>query len=151
PTNNVPENLEALTPQEHHKRHWDQDQARRAREHINSVRHLAAAWHSSPAGRAWHRKHAKECGCGKIEGVEAKCGRCGKSFIDKSPQRCARYCSNACRSAARRASRVDDEVRTCVICGTQFKVNRYSKTRACGKSCANVSQSRTKRGIQPHD
>lgn len=58
---------------------------------------------------------------------------CGGLFENKNA---ARFCSNACRTAKRRESGVDDETRECAHCKTSFTVNKYSRKRFCGNSCA---------------
>lgn len=59
--NNDPANLEALPAGKHTKHHHPKGEpasdAQRA--HLDRIRPLAAAWHRSPEGRAWHRKHSK--------------------------------------------------------------------------------------------
>lgn len=67
-SNNDPENLVALPPGEHmehtyegwRKRGgpWKDRSAMLA--HLDSIRHLATAWHQSDEGREWHKKHAAE-------------------------------------------------------------------------------------------
>jgi hypothetical protein len=60
------------------------------------------------------------------------CEYCGKEFycLDNGVNR---FCSNRCRTANRRKSGVDNITRICVVCGSEFIVNKYSKKIKCDK------------------
>ena len=138
PGNNDPDNLAALPASAHHEHHGhDRPSVPPSAEALA----LAAEWHRSPEGRAWHREHAKAL----WETRQARtiaCEQCGTEFDDISLH--AKFCSNNCKSAARRASGVDDEGRLCGACGETFRVNRYAKAKCCTKSCAWVLRRRAK-------
>lgn len=117
----------------------------------------AKQWHSSPEGRAWHSKHARDVGFGNNPGRELVCEECGKPFCTKTPS-AAHFCSNACKSRWRRRSDVDNEQRVCVVCGSEFSINRYEPTRTCSRRCSgrlaasNRAENRPNRaGIQHRD
>ena len=104
------------------------------RAHMDSIRPLAASWHKSQEGRAWHSNQAKKQ---KREKKEFVCEWCGKPFAT-IPCGLTKYCSNACKASARRNSGVDDEKRECAVCGKGFKTNKYNKTESCSRKCASV-------------
>lgn len=147
PGNNAVSNLECLTPGEHLREHWTPERAERQREHLDAIRHLAAEWHGSPEGRAWHSEHAARSIL-SVEPVEHTCEQCGAGYVTR-PKSINRFCSNACKSAWRRKSGVDDVDRECVVCEATFRVNKYSHAKTCSRACGWRSQSRTKRGLQP--
>lgn len=136
--NNDPTNLVCITATEHHAHHAEDEEAKERKrtdgwlEHLATIRPLAAAWHSSREGKAWHAEHGRLTWDARAV-IEQRCEQCGASFEKKSP---ARFCSNACKTAHRYASGVDDESRTCEWCGKTFTANRYARKRFCGNSCA---------------
>jgi len=138
PLNNDGANLTAMTKAVHHSHHGNTPEAREHYQseawqaHLDAIRPLAAAWHSSPKGIEWHRAHAGQLMADRPK-TPAVCDQCGDAFLSKMP---LRFCSNACKSAWRRASGVDNIQRTCVRCKSEFTIDRYSKTSHCSKSCA---------------
>ena len=136
--NNAPANLVCITADEHREHHAGErrgvirlDQL----EHLESIRPLAAQWHGSEEGRAWHSEHGVRT-WEKREPYERSCDQCGGSYDTRSKHGFERFCSNRCKSAWRRASGVDDEDRSCEFCGGVFRVNKYESTRYCGRSCS---------------
>lgn len=83
---NAPENLEAVSPKTHAKVHWTTERAERSRQHLCSVRHKAAKWHSSPAGHALHSANGK-----KVMAL--------RPLLDKTCE----WCLNPFRSKVKRA------------------------------------------------
>ena len=138
PLNNDPSNLACLTEAEHAEHHADERRgvcSPSARANLDRIRPLASAWHGSPEGLAWHSENGRR----SWEGVEPQprtCEQCGGTFHTRSRQGHERFCGNACKAAWRRASGVDNEERQCARCESPFVVNKYSKTRFCGKSCS---------------
>lgn len=134
--NNVTDNLECLPPEVHHERHRADVSARgRAPEHLDhlgAIRALAARWHGSPEGLAWHSEHGLSTWVDRVS-KRKPCDQCGTEFEFYTS---ARFCSNACKSAWRRADGIDNEDRICAFCGNGFAINRYAATRACTGSCA---------------
>src|SRR5580693_119272 len=66
--NHAIENLQLVVPGQHLKIHrargdWNHKDPRSI-SGLNKAQKKARAWHSSPEGRAWHRKHAKKTGFG---------------------------------------------------------------------------------------
>lgn len=108
--------------------------------HIKEMRELAAEWHRSDEGRAWHSEHEKELWKKRREGdeFEYECAECGSKFktyhMYGKNQRT--FCCDRCRSNYRRKSGVDDEDRVCAKCGKVFRVNKYSKIKCCSTQCS---------------
>jgi hypothetical protein len=137
--NNDHTNLVALSPADHVAAHaGTREVTPEMLAHLESIRPLAAEWHGSPEGIEWHRQHGIAVAASRVA-VEATCYQCGSTYESTMP---GRFCSNKCKSAWRRDSGVDDEQRACVVCGTSFTVNRYSKKRACGRPCGGVIANR---------
>ncbi|WP_428957727.1 HNH endonuclease signature motif containing protein [Streptomyces sp. cg35] len=138
PLNNDPSNLACLSPAEHAEHHAGERRGSCSPEalaNLERIRPLAAVWHRSAEGHAWHVEHGKRT----WEGREAQaftCQQCGDSYESRSSHGQERFCGNACKAAWRRASGVDDEQRNCERCTSGFTANKYSKTRFCGHSCA---------------
>lgn len=131
--NNQPENLACITATEHLSREHGAASGERGRRSIGRAGAASAAWHRSPAGLDWHRKHYDAVAAKLRERRPAACEHCRKQFM-ATP--IARFCSNACKSAWRRASRLDHESRTCQSCNNEFQANRFGDQRFCSKSCA---------------
>ena len=104
--------------------------------HIKDIRELAAEWHRSPEGIAWHSQHAKEMWQNKPP-KEYTCTECGEGFITYNTYGDGNiFCSNKCKSAHRRSLAVDNEARECVYCKRRFVTNKYSKAKCCSRECA---------------
>lgn len=60
------ENLECMPRKDHEREHSAERSAYGTSEkqlaHLARIRHLTVAWHRSPAGREWHREHARKSG-----------------------------------------------------------------------------------------
>lgn len=146
PLNNTIGNLECLPGSEHLAGHAEAatpEQLRRKREHVERIRPLTKAWHSSDEGRAWHSQHGINVFRGRPK-VLRSCELCGKPYESSKPGSGARFCSNNCKSTWRRRAGIDDVQRVCSACGAVFTVNRYCGSRACSRTCAGTLQSRTK-------
>jgi hypothetical protein len=134
------ENLEIMPRGEHVRGHWeewrkDPELMGRHRANLDSVRHLAAAWQGSDAGRAMHSAaslHSWEQGRAK---KPATCSVCGKAFESVFAER-SDYCGASCRHRACYLRSHDSE-RTCAHCGKPFVANRYRTTKCCSRDCAN--------------
>lgn len=135
--NNSIDNLEMLTISEHRAMHAYETvhvDEERTREHLNGIRPLASAWHASENGIEWHKAHYSMMADKLHAPKEYSCLQCGKKFV--STQTESKFCSNACKSAWRRATGVDDVERICRVCGRPYSINKYQKTKTCGKECA---------------
>lgn len=146
------ENLELFAGGEHVRQHMVAyhripENRMRSVARLAAVRPLAAAWHRSVEGRAWHREHAHRVAA-SLESEQRTCVACGKEYAGTKNFAKRGFCSPACQSAARRASGVDDRARACVVCGAVFVCNKYAKTKTCSKICWKTAVSRAKRGIR---
>lgn len=103
------ENLACLHATQHRDQH-KQDVSGRSRTdphkaHLAVIRHKAAEWHRSEAGRAWHRENARKSialahAAKKEKGlpnIDATCCWCGSGFTAHSIR--AQFCSTRCQSA----------------------------------------------------
>ncbi|WP_408995563.1 HNH endonuclease signature motif containing protein [Streptomyces scabiei] len=136
--NNDPNNLACVSSEEHASHHAEERRgvcSPAARANLERIRPLAAEWHRSAEGRAWHSEHGRQTWEGR-EAVSYTCSQCGSTYESLSRCGSERFCGNACKSAWRRASGIDNEERNCERCGSVFTVNKYSRTRFCGKSCS---------------
>ncbi|MEV5289928.1 HNH endonuclease signature motif containing protein [Streptomyces sp. NPDC053741] len=136
--NNDPGNLVCISADEHREHHAEErrgvvrlDQL----EHLDAIRPLAAEWHGSEEGRAWHREHGARTWEGREEQPRT-CEQCGEGYGTIASHGNERFCSNKCKSAWRRAAGFDNEPRTCEQCGEVWTVNRYSRARFCGRACS---------------
>ncbi len=149
-TNNDISNLQCLSSKEHSKIHWEESSEEYKQKVIKSLnekaRPKASEWHGSKEGIEWHRQHALNCNFGNLTYGEYECEICGKKFIKQRNHQ--RFCSNNCKSAYRRKTGVDNEQRVCVICGTEFTTNKYSKTQTCNKKCG---RQLTKKKYKPEE
>lgn len=138
PSNNHVSNLQCLAPPEHEAIHAANRSALgrtpEFQAHLALIRHLAAEWHGTPAGIAWHREHGADSWKNR-KPVAYACEHCGTKYETRSKKGTERFCSNACKSAARRASGVDTVTKACVMCGTAYEANRYSKSSTCSPTC----------------
>lgn len=137
PANNEIENLIAMPKSEHARLHQSaRHDIGRLRELAKIGREHAKAWHSSPAGRQFHKKLGKLAWENAYRVVKV-CEHCGDEYetwnIASSR---SRFCSNKCKAAWRRQSGIDDEIRICKYCGREFTVSKYSKTSHCSRLCA---------------
>jgi len=100
---------------------------------LELAREAAKEWHASEAGHKWHKEHYEQ-NKAKLHMVrEFKCEYCGKLF--KSTQVHSRFCCNAHKTAYRVRSGVDNEERTCAVCGKTFLANKYARKSTCGIVC----------------
>lgn len=137
-SNNEQRNLEELTVKEHFSRH-DSPQRRAANLiHINEIRPLTKEWHGSNQGLEWHRKHGLKT-WEERKSFNFECKQCRKKSETKTFHQ--DFCSNACKSAWRRKEGLDNVEKSCPICESKFKVNKYAKTKCCSRSCGHLLSS----------
>jgi hypothetical protein len=121
PANNAISNLECLPAREHcgissqASRDAVVGRARRPDGTLGPVefftdaaRDKAAAWHSSDAGREWHRQHAvRSKSWTKWKRSEKPCAHCGKLFLglDRAGANSQKFCTVVCKAADYRARR----------------------------------------------
>lgn len=136
--NNDIENLELLKGSVHLSLHGKANAVIRHDEMVKILsecaRPKAKEWHRSDAGRLWHKAHYLKMQNRLYSSHEFVCQNCGKEF--QSSQVNSKFCSNSCKSVFRRKSGIDNVVRKCECCGTEFEVNRYTKRRYCSNGCS---------------
>lgn len=153
PFNNSPDNLCCLSVREHRQHHggcWEKN-GRTHKEHLDSIRHLAAQWHSSEEGHAWHREHGRKS-FEKRQRMGFCCEMCGTPF--ESVHKNARFCCHNCDVKWRARNVRVLATRICIICGVTFTVSEpkqgtSAKRRTCGRACKNRLLGRQKAGIKP--
>lgn len=95
--NNALDNLECLPIADHRGAHARvRGQAPKQLEHLARIRADAAAWHASPEGVAWHRKHGRKSWAGRTTSTVV-CVCCGAEIATYFPNR-TRFCDQACRA-----------------------------------------------------
>lgn len=143
-SNNDIYNLQLLSASEHTSMHAKEMVKNKYDAMIKNLnekaRPKASEWHASKAGREWHKEQYKE-GLAKFneKRVEIECLCCKVKFksIDSGVPK---FCSNKCKSKHRRESGVDDILRKCIKCSTDFKVNKYSKQLNCSLECGRIGK-----------
>ena len=132
------EEVDSFTHLSEHAKIHAENNREKMLEHLSNINDLAKAWHSSDEGHKWHSEHAKET-FGNSPLVSKICEQCGKEyFVKKFVSKRSRFCSNACKSANRRNSGVDKVIRTCLVCGCEFSVSKFSGASTCSKKCASA-------------
>lgn len=132
------ENLQLLPGIEHNRIHAQEpERIEKSRRDIEKAREAARAWHKSEDGEAFHSQHAKDY-WRNAEKRAYICTFCGKEFFTRhiyGPEENAFCCSNH-KAYWRRQQGIDNEIRTCPVCGKSFAVNRYDKKICCSQECA---------------
>lgn len=135
--NNELDNLQLLTRSEHMKLHINEKDKEWLKKNLNEkARPKAIEWHKSEKAKEWHKKHYEEIKNKMHILKEYSCQTCGRKY--KSTQVNSKFCSNACKSKWRRKNGVDLIMNNCVICGKEFKTNKYRPSKTCGKKCAGL-------------
>src|SRR5712691_5631259 len=133
--NNVIENLQCLSPEEHRKLHpMSEETYWKLVEHIDRIQPLTKTWHRSDEGRAWHVEHGKRTWEDRLT-YPRECSKCGVEFESPFDRERDKYCSNKCKSAGRRASGVDNIEKICPACGKRFETNKYRGSKTCSRFC----------------
>lgn len=102
PLNNDVGNLECVSIFEHRREHRDAHRTPEQLEHLSRVQPLAAEWHASPEGIAWHREAGRKS-------WEARplnsftCTECSRVFTSRNPT--ATFCGDTCGTRSRRRRR----------------------------------------------
>lgn len=139
PLNNDQANLQCVTRKEHAKLHEHERDLDSPEwlAHLERIRPLAAEWHRSEEGRAWHRAHGRGTWVGR-ERWTRTCNQCGQEY--EAAFKRSRYCSRACiqraiREEGRYRGRYEVEA-TCQVCGKAFNTSKYHPARTCSPRCA---------------
>lgn len=103
--NNRLSNLECIPAAKHLSESWAKREEPADGWFSTTARNKAAEWHASPAGRLWHKRHAKRSkSWTKWKREEKPCEHCGKlhmALVRKSGNS-GKFCSQACKGAAYR-------------------------------------------------
>ena len=137
-SNNAMDNLECLSELDHqcnHERTKSEEYKQARLKQLDAARLKSTEWHATEEGKE-HHKHLGVWTWRVRKLHTLVCEYCGKKYNTKDTKSTARFCSNNCKVQSRRVSGVDNEDRTCAWCSNVFRVNKYSKTRFCGGSCA---------------
>jgi hypothetical protein len=117
------------------------------RAHLDKIRPLANAWHSTPEGLEWHRQHGNPNLNNRPETTQT-CNRpgCGNDYTTTQPEQ-ARYCSANCSRMVREKEHAYDIRVNCPACGIEFWQNKYKHTpttcsRICGQKMRRQTQER---------
>lgn len=132
PFNNDINNLEALSPEEHRKKH--PISAATLKKWQEAGFKKAPAWHSSKEGKAWHDQHYSAVKDKMHKKYKRKCTFCGAKILTPVKNRNC-FCSNGCKSAYRRSSNMDTKKVNCLICGKEFETRKYNPKKYCSKQC----------------
>lgn len=153
PFNNDPANLVLRSPKDHAAEH--PEVSGMPLEHLAAIRPLAAGWHGSPEGLAWHAENGRRAWEGREPEHRKTCAECGAGFLSyidqpgraKTPDR---YCSRRCVNRARERKYL--ETAACSICGGEFRRDKYRKKRAetcSGKCAAQLRKQRAAARLRP--
>lgn len=144
PFNNDPSNLELLSPAEHNVVHpgdqsWEEENLL---EHLDRIRPMAAEWHSTEEGFAWHSANGKAAWAKRERLPAIACEVCGVEFEPWYSN--ARWCSRPCTNRARDKNPKYLETVTCPACGTEFQRDKYRAKRpeCCSRKCSWVMRKR---------
>jgi hypothetical protein len=138
--NNSPENLQLIYAGKHISHHWEEmdndEKINRCKKLQELGKEHAKLWHKSEDGAEWHKKHYKQMKDKLHKKEKIICSECGKEFDSISRNKENRFCSKKCKSKHRRDSGVDNVDRKCIVCGSIFSVNKYSKSKTCNRKCS---------------
>lgn len=130
--NNTIENLECMSHAEHcrlHRLKESETVSKRMSKHSEKLHQ----WHRSEEGKESLANKARK----QFENRPLRpcvCCECGKEFLSKHTVP-TKFCSKSCMSRERRNSGKDNESRTCIICLSNFTINKYQYTKTCSKPC----------------
>lgn len=131
---NEPEDLQLLIRYKHLSLHAARRTPEQKKKFQQAGIKAAPAWHHSQSGHEWHKEHYEQMKDRLYAEHDFVCLNCGKPF--KSTKAGSKFCSNACKSAWRRKSGIDDELRTCTVCGKSFFADKYAKKECCSHECS---------------
>lgn len=132
------ENLQLMPRTDHHREHMSRPERKeQSRQSIGKAIEAARAWHGSEDGARFHSEHAKEY-WQETEPRTYTCTYCGKEFksVRKFGPNQNAFCCGSHKTAWRYSQGIDDETRTCPVCGQTFMTNKYAKTVCCSAECA---------------
>lgn len=134
--NNDISNLEAVPAFTHLSEHAKARPIDELRNQMNHARAFASIWHGSEEGKAWHGEHWKNSLANAFVAKNLKCQHCGNDYSVVTANNISKFCSPKCKQASARKSGQYIIERTCHICGSTFKCNKYEKTKTCSRKCS---------------
>ena len=140
--NNEIDNLEIISRSDHLKKHWQEGRfdLEQRRKQLAEAR----TWLHTPEGR---KKQSADAKLGwkkrKRNPYRKNCLGCNKAF--DTYQIWTKCCSDACYMRHRRRNGIGKVERNCWICGKVFFIDKYTKTRTCGRNCKRELQSIVKK------
>lgn len=135
-SNNEPENLVLMAEGKHKSLHASTPERREmSRRCVRFAIAKAPEWHKSKEGHEWHKQHYEKMGAALYKKGTFICEWCGKEYTAVIASQGNKFCSGRCSHAARVASGVDDEDRTCTVCGKVFRCNKYEAKKYCSSEC----------------
>ncbi len=132
PLNNDIANLECLTRSEHGLRHGNKSPAQRR--HFERIRPLAAIWHGSSEGRAWHAEHGRQTWDGRRT-EQRVCLECQQPYESKGLRDTDKFCSSACCQRWHYRNKTYFVEKPCPVCGTMFLEAPGKLDTCCSRSC----------------
>lgn len=130
-------NLELLSRHDHQVLHGEEqteETKAKKRANVDKIRDLTKAWHASEVGHEWHKEHYESMKEKLYIKKTYQCLVCGKEF--QSSKVGSKFCCNAHKSKYRRMLGLDLIVKTCPVCGNEFKTNKFKPATTCGRVCA---------------
>lgn len=132
------ENLQLMPEGGHQSYHMSlPGRAEKSRESIGKAKEAARKWHGTEEGAAVHSRIAKDY-WHNVKPMTYVCTYCGQEFqtLNRYGPQENRFCCNKHKTAWRYRQGVDNEARTCPVCGKTYTVNKYSRTVCCSAECA---------------
>jgi len=103
-TNNLLSNLELVDGREHNRQHTTAMHAKgMLKPPSDRARELAAEWHASAEGLAWHSESGKRSWDNRVWHT-LKCQQCGRDYTSPYPNK-SKFCHLNCRATALRRRR----------------------------------------------
>lgn len=152
--NNNIENLELISPSEHSKLHWENNEELREFSKKNIREKAMPAlkkWKQTKEAKEFYSLMGKRNTSHLLDAMKRKskkiCEYCGKEYeVNDCTKSHSRFCSNKCKSYWRKKQGIDNEIRKCVVCGKEFEVNKYARKECCSKTCAGKKSSASRKG-----
>lgn len=144
--NNNIENLMLMEKYEHLRYHAKLQDKEKIRENLKvHARPKAIEWHKSEIAKHWHKEHYENMKNKLHVRVEISCIVCGKNVNVGIGGNGNKFCSSNCKSQHRRNIGIDNIIKKCEMCGSEFSTNKYSQGRFCSDTCRGVYRNENKK------
>lgn len=138
PLNNSLSNLECIDRVIHNKEHGKRRRGiltDRHKKQLDSIRPLAAKWHSTLDGIAWHKMHGAESWKGR-EKTKTTCIECKEVFETWLAAKPAKFCSSRCLQRSQKKRGMLHVKSTCPVCKKEKMFPKYRKGAVtCSRKC----------------